>query len=110
MADHVANNAAGEMDRLPETDCFSIKAPNFVNGAPGRPIHAAAGGPGSDPPVPPGTPPELPDPDKPPPIEDPPAPIPVPPDEPPPPLVAVSLGVSSVGARRKTFGNALPRA
>jgi hypothetical protein len=42
----------------------------------------------SDPPIPPGTPPEFPDPDKPPPIEEPPTPIPVPPDEPPPPLVA----------------------
>jgi hypothetical protein len=44
----------------------------------------------SDPPVPPGTPPELPDPNKPPPIEETPGPIPVPPDDPPPPLVAVS--------------------
>ena len=42
----------------------------------------------SDPPVPPGAPPEYPDPDKPPPIQEPPRPIPIPPDEPPPPLVA----------------------
>jgi len=43
----------------------------------------------SDPPIPPGTPPERPDPDQPPPIEEPPGPIPIPPDAPPPPLVAV---------------------
>jgi hypothetical protein len=42
----------------------------------------------SDPPVPPGAPPVLPDPDLPPPIEEPPQPIPVPPDSPPPPLIA----------------------
>ncbi len=44
----------------------------------------------SDPPVPPGAPPQRPDPDKPPPIEEPPRPIPVPPDEPPPPLIVKS--------------------
>ena len=46
----------------------------------------------SDPPVPPGQPPELPDPDpdKPSPIQEPPPPIPVPPNDPPPPIVAVS--------------------
>jgi hypothetical protein len=42
----------------------------------------------SDPPIPPGAPPDFPDPDKPPPIEEPPRPIPVPPAESPPPLVA----------------------
>jgi hypothetical protein len=44
----------------------------------------------SDPPKPPGQPPEIPDPDKPTPIEEPPRPIPVPPNEPPPPMVAAS--------------------
>jgi hypothetical protein len=43
----------------------------------------------SDPPIPPGEPKELPDPDAPAPIEEPPSPIPIPPDPPPPPLVAV---------------------
>ena len=38
----------------------------------------------SDPPKPPGQPPDEPDPDDPPPIEEPPIPIPVPPIEPPP--------------------------
>jgi hypothetical protein len=43
----------------------------------------------SDPPKPPGQPPEIPDPDQPIPIEEPPQPIPVPPpNEPPPPIVA----------------------
>jgi hypothetical protein len=44
----------------------------------------------SDPPKPPGTPPEVPDPDQPPPIEEPPPPIPIPPNDPPPPIVAAS--------------------
>jgi hypothetical protein len=44
----------------------------------------------SDPPKPPGVPPEVPDPDQPTPIEEPPHPIPVPADEPPPPMVAAS--------------------
>jgi hypothetical protein len=107
MPEHVAANATGEADRLPETGCFSLKAPNFVSSAPGRPIHAAAGDGGSDPPVPPGTPPEFPDPDKPPPIEEPPGPIPVPPDEQPPPLVAISRAAA---ARSRIFGNAFPHA
>jgi len=42
----------------------------------------------SDPPVPPGRPPEVPDPEDPPPIEEPPAPLPIPHDPPPPPLRA----------------------
>jgi hypothetical protein len=42
----------------------------------------------SDPPVPPGSPPDERDPDAPVPIEDPPAPIPVPPDPPPEPMRA----------------------
>lgn len=42
----------------------------------------------SDPPVPPGQPPEVPDPEAPPPIKEPPAPIPVPRDPPRPPLQA----------------------
>jgi hypothetical protein len=41
----------------------------------------------SDPPIPPGTPPERPDPEQPPPIQEPPNPIPVPPEEPPPPII-----------------------
>jgi len=53
--------------------------------------HAVADGADlSDPPKPPGVPPEFPDPDQPPPIEEPPRPIPVPPDDPPPPIVAAS--------------------
>jgi len=44
----------------------------------------------SDPPKPPGQPPDEPDPDDPVPIEDPPAPIPVPRDPPPEPLRATS--------------------
>jgi hypothetical protein len=43
----------------------------------------------SDPPIPPGAPPEHPDPDQKPPIEEPPRPIPIPPEESPPPLVAM---------------------
>ncbi len=42
----------------------------------------------SDPPAPPGEPPEGPDPDEPPPVQEPPAPIPIPGDPPPPPLQA----------------------
>jgi hypothetical protein len=53
--------------------------------------HEFAGGADpSDPPKPPGVPPEVPEPDKPPPIEEPPRPIPVPPDDPPPLIVAAS--------------------
>lgn len=43
----------------------------------------------SDPPKPPGKPPEEPDPDAPVPVEEPPAPIPIPPDKPPEPLHAM---------------------
>ena len=46
----------------------------------------------SDPPVPPGEPPEQPDPDDPPPIEEPPRPLPIPGDPPPPPLHATVSG------------------
>jgi hypothetical protein len=57
--------------------------------------HKVAGGDGpSDPPKPPGVPPEVPEPDKPPPIEEPPRPIPVPPNDPPPPIVAASRWAS----------------
>jgi len=57
--------------------------------------HEIAGGADpSDPPKPPGVPPEVPEPDKPPPIEEPPHPIPVPPDDSPPPIVAASWQVS----------------
>ena len=57
--------------------------------------HEIAGGADpSDPPKPPGVPPEVPEPDKPPPIEEPPRPIPVPPDDSPPPIVAASRQVS----------------
>jgi hypothetical protein len=53
--------------------------------------HAVAGGADpSDPPKPPGVPPEVPEPDKPPPIQEPPRPIPIPPNDPPPPIVAAS--------------------
>jgi len=53
-------------------------------------LEVAGGADLSDPPKPPGVPPEVPDPNKPPPIEEPPRPIPVPPDDPPPPIVATS--------------------
>jgi hypothetical protein len=62
-------------------------------GRPGKvPAKARSGVAASDPPKPPGQPPEIPDPDpdKPPPIEEPPRPIPVPPNDPPPPIVALS--------------------
>jgi len=49
----------------------------------------------SDPPKPPGVPPERPDPDQPVPIEEPPGPIPVPPNDPPPPIVAASPWASA---------------
>ena len=57
--------------------------------------HSVACGAGpSDPPKPPGMPPEVPEPDKPTPIEEPPHPIPVPPNDPPPPIVAASRRAS----------------
>ena len=56
----------------------------------GGPEAPADGALASDPPKPPGVPPEIPTPDQPTPIEEPPHPIPVPADEPPPPMVAAS--------------------
>jgi hypothetical protein len=65
---------------------------NAVGGAArnGGKLEVAGGAGLSDPPKPPGVPPEVPDPDEPPPIEEPPRPIPIPPDDPPPPIVAAS--------------------
>jgi hypothetical protein len=72
----------------------------------------------SDPPKPPGQPPEEPDPDAPVPIEDPPAPIPVPRDPPPEPLRAGSArtersrrteGVHRNGAATEALGDVAPR-
>lgn len=85
-----------EWKRRPPT---GIRAPHGRAGeasARGDLTRAAASMDPSDPPVPPGTPPERPDPDQLPPIEEPPGPIPVPPDlpppivEPPPPIVAAT--------------------
>jgi hypothetical protein len=55
-----------------------------------KPMCNAGGADPSDPPKPPGTPPQVPEPDAPPPIQEPPRPIPVPPNDPPPPIVAAS--------------------
>jgi hypothetical protein len=60
-----------------------------------RSREVAAGVEASDPPKPPGVPPERPDPDQPIPIEEPPGPIPVPPNDPPPPIVAASPWASA---------------
>jgi hypothetical protein len=61
----------------------------------------------SDPPRPPGAPPDPdPDPDSPPPIQEPPLPIPIPPDPPQPPVHAASLagGGRAGGVRRAGKG------
>lgn len=55
----------------------------------------------SDPPKPPGAPPDEPDPDAPVPVEEPPRPVPVPPDKPPEPLrtiVSVHDGAPAISA------------
>ena len=100
-----ADNPASETEGNPKADAQEFvrsigpesedgggsEAPANTLNAPRRPRFNVGGAIASDPPKPPGQPPEIPDPDAPTPIEEPPGPIPVPPDDPPPPILAASL-------------------